>query len=133
MDKAHIELIVNKTEMTNFKITSDYTRIKQICRILLDNALKFTESGTVTFGTEVNATENNISFYVKDSGIGIPEDKQRIIFKSFTQSDITIRQSYGGLGVGLSIASGIVKLLDGEISLVSAENSGTKVIFRLPV
>jgi PAS domain S-box-containing protein len=129
--KSHIELVLNNPEIVDVKINSDYTRINQILKILLDNAFKFTDRGTITFGC--NFSDNKINFYVDDTGIGIPEDKQKIIFKSFTQSDKSIRQSFGGLGVGLSIASGLVQLLDGEIIIDSQEGLGTKVVFSIPV
>jgi len=130
-EKSHLELILNITEKSLCKITNDYTHINQILNILLDNALKFTDSGTIEFGYYLK--ENRIIFYVKDTGIGIPENKQQIIFKSFTQADKNIRQSFGGLGVGLSIALGLVKILDGEIVINSMENIGTEIKISLPL
>jgi PAS domain S-box-containing protein len=130
LGKSHIDLAVNKSVADDFKIFSDYTRLNQIFGILLDNSLKFTENGKVEFGYSL--TGKAINFYVKDTGIGIPSEKQKVIFKSFTQSDLTIRQSFGGLGVGLTIALGLIKLLHGEIKISSHKNKGTEIIFSLP-
>jgi len=129
IEKSHIELILNKPEFADLQINNDYTRINQIFNILLDNAFKFTENGSIQFGYLVK--DHKINFYVKDSGIGIPQDKQQIIFKSFTQADKNIRQSFGGLGVGLSIALGLVNLLEGELIINSQINEGTEIIFSL--
>jgi len=131
MEKSHIELILIKSEFNNFQISSDYTRIKQIFNILLDNSFKFTDKGTIKFGYHV--IDKKISFYVQDTGIGISPDQQKIIFKSFTQADKNIRQVFGGLGVGLSIALSLVKLLKGKLSINSQVNMGTKIIFSLPL
>ncbi|HAN76270.1 MAG TPA: hypothetical protein DCQ31_00110, partial [Bacteroidales bacterium] len=131
IEKSHIELIFKEPEFPDLQINSDYTRINQIFNTLLDNAFKFTENGSIEFG--YTAKDNQINFYVKDTGIGIPIDKQQIIFKSFTQADKNIRQSFGGLGVGLSIALGLVNLLEGELIINSQMNVGTEITFKLPI
>ena len=131
IDKSHIGLLVNCPECNDFSINNDYTRINQIFSILLDNAFKFTRNGVVEFG--YNFTDTKIHFYVKDNGIGISAHEQEIIFKSFTQADKNIRQSFGGLGVGLTIALGLVKLLEGELIVNSKENVGTEIVFSLPL
>jgi len=128
--KSHIELIVKKPESSELQINNDFTRINQIFNILLDNAFKFTENGSIEIGYTLEA--NKINYYVKDTGIGIPPEKQQIIFKSFAQADKNIRQLFGGLGVGLSIAMGLVKILEGNIVINSELNTGTEIIFSLP-
>jgi PAS domain S-box-containing protein len=131
IEKSHIKLILNNPEFADFRINNDYTRIDQIFNILLDNAFKFTENGTIEFG--YNIADNKINFYVKDTGIGIPSHKQKFIFKSFTQADKNIRQLFGGLGVGLAIALSLVKLLEGKLIINSQVNVGTEIIFCLPL
>src|ERR1035437_4658186 len=129
IEKSHIRFVLNNTEATDIFINNDYTRIDQIFNILLDNAFKFTEKGTIEFGYYI--ADSQIKFYVKDTGIGIPPHKQTIIFKSFTQADKNIRQLFGGLGVGLTIASSLVKLLNGNLVINSQENTGTEIVFSL--
>lgn len=129
-EKSHINLILNKSELSTLVITSDYTRIEQIFNILLNNAFKFTNEGYIEFGYRFDV--DKINYYVKDTGIGIPEDKQKVIFKSFTQADKNIRQLFGGLGIGLSIAKALVKSLSGKITINSQLNSGTEIVFSIP-
>jgi len=129
--KINIDLKLSTSRQTNIKIKSDYTHLRQIFHILLDNAFKFTHTGTIEFGYSLN--ENNITFFVNDTGIGIPDDKQQIIFKSFAQADDTIRQLFGGMGLGLSIAVGLIKLIGGQLTIHSVENKGTEINFGLPV
>lgn len=131
LEKSHIQLIFNKSGSPEFKISSDYTRINQIMSILLDNAFKFTESGSIEFGYCIS--DSMVDFYVKDTGIGIAPDKQEIVLKSFTQADKSIRQSFGGLGAGLAIAEGLANLLEGKLTINSKENKGTEILFSLPV
>jgi len=107
--KSHIELIVKKPESSELQINNDFTRINQIFNILLDNAFKFTENGSIEIGYTLEA--NKINYYVKDTGIGIPPEKQQIIFKSFAQADKNIRQF---------------------IVINSELNTGTEIIFSLP-
>ncbi|WP_432408273.1 response regulator [Wukongibacter sp. M2B1] len=122
-------------------IYTDPQRVKQIVNNLISNAFKFTERGGVT----VNITrpkENEIKgeidyrraikIAVTDTGIGIPKDKQRLIFEAFKQSDGTISRKYGGTGLGLSISKEFTKLLGGEITLDSSEGRGTTFSLILP-
>jgi signal transduction histidine kinase len=115
----------------NTVISTDYTLLQQILRILLDNAFKFTEMGFVKL--RCNVADSKATFVVEDSGIGIPEEKQKIILKSFTQADESISQLFGGVGLGLAIAKGLVKLLGGELKLYSQTGKGTKAIFAIPL
>jgi len=129
IEKLHIEFKININKEHNLLINNDFTRIKQIINILLDNAFKFTNNGKIEFG--YNLQNNHINFYVSDTGIGIPNDKQEIIFKSFTQANETIRQFFGGVGLGLSIAIGLIKIIGGKLTINSEENKGTKIEFSL--
>ncbi len=129
--KSHIEFAFNINTDVNITINNDFSHIKQIFNILLNNAFKFTSSGKIEIGYIL--CENHINFYVSDTGIGIPADKQEVIFKSFAQADDTIRQLFGGVGLGLSIAVGLIKLIGGKLTIESEESKGTKINFCLPI
>jgi len=113
-------------------VVSDPKIIHHIFDKLMDNALKFTRKGFIEIGykTEDNA---HVSFYVKDSGIGVPEESKELIFERFRQVDNRITRQFEGLGLGLSIAKGLVGRLGGKIELDSTEGEGTTVTFELPV
>ena len=115
----------------NIKVNSDRNKIQQVLINLLVNALKFTDKGSIEFGYLI---ENNINlkFYVKDTGIGIREDKKEIIFEKFRQIEEGDTREYGGVGLGLSIAKKIVELLGGEIWLDSKLGIGTSFYVTIP-
>ena len=129
--KSHISLIINIENDNNIILHNDFTRLKQIFSILLDNAFKFTDAGKIEFGYTVQ--NSKINFFVSDTGIGIPTDKQQIIFKSFTQADDNITQLFGGTGLGLSIAIGLIKLIGAQLTINSEVNKGTKIEFDLSI
>ncbi|WP_172278085.1 response regulator [Chryseobacterium sp. LAM-KRS1] len=115
-------------------IETDRLRLDQVLRNLLSNAFKFTQEGSV--GLYIKKDPKNkdfITFSVKDTGIGIPEDKQRIIFEAFQQADGSTQRKFGGTGLGLSISREIAKLLGGELSLTSAVNEGSEFSLTIPV
>ncbi len=116
----------------NDTIETDYDKIKQIYKILLDNALKFTDKGKIEVGYTVKSSDY-IDFYVKDSGVGIPEESKETIFERFRQVDQSITREYEGLGLGLSIADGLVKQLGGSMSVMSQLQQGAEFIFSLPI
>ncbi|GET34817.1 hypothetical protein PbJCM13498_36800 [Prolixibacter bellariivorans] len=112
-------------------IFSDEGRLRQIIINLVDNALKFTEEGEIEFGYEIS-DHTTIRFFVKDSGIGIPEDKRQAIFERFRQAQDTHLNKYGGTGLGLSIAKGFAELLGGTIDFTSEVGKGTTFYLTLP-
>jgi PAS domain S-box-containing protein len=115
-----------------FLIYSDPERIYQIISHLLNNALKFTNEGYIEFGYSF-AANNRIAFYVKDSGIGIAEDQQEIIFKKFGKSGNINTNKNRGTGLGLALSKKLVELLNGEIKVESSEGAGSTFSFYLPI
>lgn len=112
-------------------IQTDTQRLEQVLRNLLSNALKFTEKGEVAL--EVAAFgPGRVAFSVKDTGIGIEPEQQRIIFEPFCQADGTTSRKYGGTGLGLSISRELARLLGGEIRLTSEVGRGSVFTVILP-
>ena len=126
------------------RLITDSQRLGQILKNLVGNALKFTEVGGVTVafacpevGTDLSrsslAPERSIAMHVTDTGIGIPLDKQKVIFEAFQQADSGDRRRFGGTGLGLSISRELVRLLGGEIQLQSEPGRGSTFTVYLPL
>ncbi|MFC2138949.1 ATP-binding protein, partial [Bacteroidota bacterium] len=113
-------------------IFSDEFRLKQVLTNLIGNAIKFTEKGSIEFGYIIRPDEKFLKFYVKDTGIGIPENKKEVIFARFRQADDSASRQYGGTGLGLAISKGLIELLGGEIWLESNKDKGSKFYFTVP-
>ncbi len=125
---------VNAKENIDLIINTDSSKLKQILINLLKNAIKFTHKGNVNYGYTIE-TDNNSSllkFYVEDTGIGIPKDKQKLIFEIFRQVDDTHSRAYEGTGIGLSIAKKLTELLGGKIWLESEAGKGCTFYFTVP-
>jgi signal transduction histidine kinase/DNA-binding response OmpR family regulator/HAMP domain-containing protein len=114
-------------------IETDRMRLEQILKNLLSNALKFTEKGSVELTvTPMSDKGSFICFSVKDSGIGIPQDKQQAIFEAFQQADGSTRRKFGGTGLGLSISRELARILGGEIKLSSEAGKGSEFTVYVP-
>jgi len=127
-------------------IRTDDMRLRQVLRNLLSNALKFTERGSVTLTMSraltpewsvdnqiLNSAATVVAFTVKDTGIGIPKEKQKIVFEAFQQADGGTSRKYGGTGLGLAISREIANLLGGELHLHSEVGAGSALTLFIPL
>lgn len=122
---------VNGLKDSEAAIKTDRNRLIQIISNLLSNAHKNSDSGEVEFGYDIK-TDGFISFYVRDTGIGIPREYQTVIFERFRQLDNNRSVSITGTGLGLSIVKALVQLFNGDISLESEPGKGSIFSFRIP-
>ena len=129
--EKEIQLILK--ESSNRKktiIRTDSEKLYAILINLVKNAIKYTFKGTIEFGYEIKG--DRIEFFVKDTGIGIPEVRQKAIFERFIQADYNDKMARQGAGLGLSIAKSYVELLNGSISVESKVKKGSTFYFTLP-
>jgi CheY-like chemotaxis protein/CHASE3 domain sensor protein len=115
-------------------VFTDKVRVEQVLKNLLSNAFKFTaEKGSIAINVIPGNQPYTVGFCIKDSGIGIPAAKQKVIFEAFQQADGSTSRKYGGTGLGLSISRELASLLGGSISLTSTEGSGSEFTLTIPV
>jgi PAS domain S-box-containing protein len=117
-------------------VVGDPVRLRQILFNLIDNAIKFTEQGQVTVTAALDSRtgdEVRVHFAVRDTGIGIPEDKRASIFEAFSQADSSTSRRYGGTGLGLTISAQLVALLNGRLWVESEVGAGSAFHFCLPL
>jgi len=119
----------------NCTIDTDENKLTETLTNLIENALKFTNSGSIEFGYNLNANivPIELEFYVYDTGIGIPSNKLSLIFDRFMQADISLTRNYDGAGLGLSIAKSYVEMLNGKIWVESEVGKGSKFYFSIPL
>ncbi len=130
LNNVDINLIKNN-HSKSFEIVTDPKRFKQIFSNLLDNALKFTEKGTIEFGYTIE--ENNLLCFVKDTGIGFSKEQSEYIFEPFRQADHSSTRKHGGTGLGLTLAQKLVELLGGKIDVEAEKNNGASFYFTIPL
>ncbi len=129
-----IELLVDITPEIPDTIIGDPLRLRQVLTNLLGNAVKFTDKGKVVLKIEMKdfvEEQLRLRFCVEDSGIGIPAEKQKILFDQYTQADISTTRTSGGTGLGLNIARKLVNMMGGDIQLESEAGKGSKFYFSL--
>ncbi len=114
------------------EMITDETRLNQILSNLLSNAIKFTDKGSIGLTAKQlysTSEKSTVQFVVKDTGIGIAENKHREIFRSFTQADIDTTRKFGGTGLGLTISKRLINMFNSELMLKSQEGKGSEFFF----
>lgn len=133
--KAHkkgLDLVVDVNAKGPARVLGDSARFRQIVEILVGNAVKFTDAGEVVVEVSLEKIAPSsvlVHFSVRDTGIGVPADKQKVVFEAFTHADESIKRRYGGTGLGLAIASRLVQMMGGEIAVESVEGQGARFYF----
>lgn len=134
-NKAHIDLLFDIPKK-DVVCTIDARKLRQILINLVDNALKFTEEGSITMGFSIDEEEEgqaNLQLFVSDTGIGIPDESKSQIFKRFIKLNEGSKKLYPGTGLGLSIVQQFTQLMGGSVRIDSKENKGSAFIINLPV
>jgi signal transduction histidine kinase/CheY-like chemotaxis protein len=119
--------------MKHLHILADKLRLEQVLSNLLSNALKFTHKGFVELGCSITGEPAMLTFYVKDTGIGIKEEHQKVIFERFRKLEDDKTRLQRGTGLGLSISARLVNLMGGNLSLISKEDEGSVFTFAVPL
>lgn len=133
IERDDLDLIIDFDEkFHNLTFKTDVFRFKQVMNNLIDNAIKFTEKGQIYFGVS-NVWQDTIEFYVQDTGIGIAEETQHIIFERFSKIDRSYTKEYNGTGLGLAICKSLVELIGGEIRVISYPGKGSTFYFTHPL
>ena len=137
--RAHekgLELACRVAREVPEQVTGDPVRIQQVATNLVGNAIKFTHEGEVLVETTVESEDDErvtLHFTVTDTGIGIPADKQELVFDAFSQADVSTTRKYGGTGLGLAICKQLVTMMGGRLWLQSEPGTGSVFHFTVPV
>ncbi len=129
-----LEFTIDFDDRLDLDLITDETRLNQVLSNLLSNAVKFTPSGRITLAVRKlfsSSSKATIQFIVVDTGIGIPKNKHKEVFESFTQADINTTRKYGGTGLGLAITKKIVNMFNSDLLLESEEGKGTAFHFTV--
>ena len=116
---AGVELVYHLAPDVPAAVTADMARIRQVLVNLLSNAAKFTAAGHISVSVHYDAADGRLCFDVRDTGVGIPAEKQAALFEAFTQADASTTREYGGTGLGLAISKRLTEALGGELTLTS--------------
>ena len=131
-DRKGLELLCDVRPDVPEVVVGDPTRLRQIVVNLLGNAIKFTERGEVALQVETASREQDstlLRFMIRDTGIGIPGEKQEVVFEAFAQADSSATRKYGGTGLGLTISSRLVEMMGGRIWIESEVGQGSRFLF----
>ena len=131
-ENKKIDLVIQHGQ-NDIELETDVIRINQIMKNLINNAIKFTEKGSVTLGAKTEAERDRIVFQVRDTGIGIDSDHFGLIFEQFRQVDGSDTRKFGGTGLGLTICRKLVELMHGRIWVESASGEGAAFHVELPM
>ncbi|MEO7767223.1 MAG: ATP-binding protein, partial [Ferruginibacter sp.] len=133
--KSGLDLVYEIDHNVPAQIIGDSLRLRQVILNLVSNAIKFTERGEIFVGVHLMNTQENgriqLQFEIRDTGIGIPEDKMERLFKAFSQVDSSTTRKYGGTGLGLIICEKLVALMGGDIGVTSKLGKGTTFTFSM--
>ncbi|OFW80714.1 MAG: hypothetical protein A2887_05840 [Alphaproteobacteria bacterium RIFCSPLOWO2_01_FULL_40_26] len=135
-NSKNIEIITYIDKAIPPSVICDPSRIRQVMTNLINNAIKFTYHGQIFVEILLERTEGDklfVNFNIKDSGIGIPQEKLPSMFSAFTQVDMSTTRRFGGTGLGLSICKELVELIDGEIGVKSSQGEGSNFWFTIPM
>ena len=127
-----LELILHAPACMPARLLADPLRLRQVLLNLIGNAIKFTQKGSITLDAQLEAEDASsvrLRFCVQDTGPGIPVDKQKLIFEAFSQADGSITRKHGGTGLGLTISSKLVKMMDGRLWVESQPGLGSTFYF----
>jgi len=127
-----LQFVASATEDAPGMLVNDTTRVQQVLKNLLANAVKFTAAGEVSLQVR-GAGDGWVEFAVRDTGLGIPREQQEVIFEAFRQADGSTSRRYGGTGLGLSISRELVQRMGGEIVVDSEPGRGSTFTVRIPV
>lgn len=132
-----LELAANVAPDVPLRIAADPVRLTQVLSNLVNNALKFTESGSIVVRAETRQSDGNaqryLDLHVTDTGIGIPAEKLATIFEAFSQADQSTTRRFGGTGIGLTICRRLVTAMGGTIDVTSKDGEGSTFTVRIPV
>ena len=133
-DKKHLPVYVELDNRLPAQVIGDQDRLRQILLNLLNNAVKFTPAGSVSLRVQQTGDQDGkctILFSVADTGLGIPKEKQKLLFQRFSQADGSVRREFGGTGLGLAISKRLVELMGGEIGVHSDPGRGSTFWFSV--
>lgn len=131
--QKNIRLVLNIDEDLNNPILGDEFRLQQVLTNLIGNAYKFTTEGYINVSAELVNSKKNVLLSINDSGIGIEEESQELIFEEFAQANEAIEKTFGGTGLGLSISKKITTLLGGDLYLKESSSKGSCFQIKLPI
>ncbi len=138
--EKNIELALEVADNVPRGLIGDVGRVRQVLLNLVSNGVKFTDHGYVHVAVRLDEQQSadgqsaqHLLFSISDTGIGVPADRQHVLFKRFSQADSSTTRRYGGTGLGLAICKSLVELMGGEIGMRSREGGGSMFWFRLPL
>ena len=129
--EKNIAFVLESTGDLPVKIHNDPTRVRQVLLNLVSNAIKFTKSGEVRITTAYNSQTQMISFSVRDTGIGLTSEQQKMLFQPFVQADTSTTRKFGGTGLGLALCKRLVDMLGGTLTLNSVAGKGSTFCFSV--